>query len=74
MYVVPEAYRQRFHDAKCQDNQSYMEFAHEKETLFDKWCTLQQVGNNYGKLRQLVLLQEVCTYTYQNLPGRAEGP
>jgi len=52
--LVPEAYRQRFCDAKCQDNQTYMEFACEKETLFDKWCASQQFGNNYG-LRQLML-------------------
>ena len=28
--LVPEAYCQRFRDAKCQDNQTYMEFARDK--------------------------------------------
>ena len=48
--LVPEAYRQRFRDAKCQDSQTYMEFAREKETLFNKWCASQQVGNNFDML------------------------
>ena len=56
--LVPEAYRQRFRDAKCHDNQTYMEFAREKETLFNKWCASQQVGNSFDKLRQLILLEE----------------
>ena len=56
--LVPEAYRQRFRDAKCQDSQTYMEFAREKETLFNKWCASQQMGNNFDKLKQLILLEE----------------
>ena len=56
--LVPEAYRQRFQDAKCQDSQTYMDFAREKETLFNKWCASQQVGNNFDKLKQLILLEE----------------
>ena len=56
---MPEAYRQRFRDAKCQDSQTYMEFAREKETLFNKWCASQQVGNNFDKLKQLILLEEL---------------
>ena len=35
-----------------------MEFARQKEALFNRWCTSQQVGNNYEKLKQLVLLEE----------------
>ena len=40
--LVSKAYRQRFRD-ECQDSQTYMEFAREKETLFDKWCVSQQL-------------------------------
>ena len=29
-----------------------------KEALFNRWCASQQVGNNYEKLKQLVLLEE----------------
>ena len=35
-----------------------MEFARQKEALFNRWCAFQQVGNNYEKLKQLVLLEE----------------
>ena len=56
--LVPEAYRQKFRDTKCQEGKTYMEFACQKEALFNRWCTSQQVGNNYEKLKQLVLLEE----------------
>ena len=35
-----------------------MEFARQKEALFNKWCASQQVGNSFDKLKQLVLLEE----------------
>ena len=35
-----------------------MEFAHQKEALFNRWCASQQVGNSNEKLKQLVLLEE----------------
>ena len=52
---MPKAYRQRFQDAKCQDIQTYVEF---KETLLNRWCASQKVGNSFDKLRQLMLLEE----------------
>ena len=38
-----------------------MEFAREKEMLFNKWCASQQVGSNFEKLKQLILLEEFKT-------------
>ena len=35
-----------------------MEFARDKEVLFDRWCTAKQVDNDYRKLRQLLLVEE----------------
>ena len=35
-----------------------MEFAREKEALFDRWCAAKQVDNDYSKLRQLLLVEE----------------
>ena len=35
-----------------------IEFAREKETLFDRWCSSTKVGSDYEKLRELVLLKE----------------
>ena len=56
--LVPEAYQQRFRDTRKQDGQTYVEFAREKEVLFDRWCTAKQVDNGYHKLRQLLLVEE----------------
>ena len=41
-----------------QESQTYIEFAREKEALFDRWCAAKQVEGNYSKLRQLILIEE----------------
>ena len=56
--LVPEAYRQRFRNARKQDGQTYVEFARDKEALLDRWCTAKQVDNDFHKLRQLLLVEE----------------
>ena len=56
--LVPEAYRQKFRNCKKQESQTYVEFAREKEALFDRWCSAKQVDKDYNKLRQLILLEE----------------
>ena len=56
--LVPEAYRQQFRESKCKEEQTYMELARQKEALFNRWCTSQQVGNSFDKLKQLILLEE----------------
>ena len=56
--LVPEAYCQKFRNCKKQESQTYVEFAREKEALFDCWCTAKQVDNDYNKLRQLILVEE----------------
>ena len=35
-----------------------MEFACEKERLFDRWCTSQEVEGNYTRLCELLLIEE----------------
>ncbi|VDI24763.1 Hypothetical predicted protein [Mytilus galloprovincialis] len=40
--LVPEAYRQKFRSYKKFDSQTYVEFAREKEDLFDKWLTFKE--------------------------------
>ncbi|XP_076745575.1 uncharacterized protein LOC112435382 [Maylandia zebra] len=55
--LVPEAYRQRFRDGKKSANQTYVEFAREKKTLFDKWCHATEV-KTLEDLRELVTLEE----------------
>ena len=56
--LVPEAYRQRFRCFKKSDDQTYVEFGHEKEVLFDRWCHSLQVSD-FDKLRDLVLVEDV---------------
>lgn len=48
-----EAYCQ-FHKLRKQEHPSYMEFALEKEALFDRWCKATEAGN-FEQLKQLVL-------------------
>ena len=56
--LVPEAYRQKFRSYKKYENQTYVEFAREKEDLFDRWLTSKKIDKNFDKLRQLLLLEE----------------
>ena len=70
--LVPEAYRQRFRGLSKLDEQTYVEFAREKEISFSSWCKSQEAETKED-LRQLVLLEDlkncllvaVCTYLNQ---------
>ena len=53
--LVPEAYRQRFRNLKKQERQTHVEFAREKENLFDRWCHSQNIGDDFNKLTHSVL-------------------
>ena len=55
---VPEAYRQQFRNCRKNFDQTYVEFARIKEQLFDKWCSSKKVGHDFGKIRQLLLIEE----------------
>jgi len=50
---VPEAYWQNFRSSVKEDKQMYVEFAHVKERLFDRW---HSINKEYGKLRELLLI------------------
>ena len=56
--LVPEAYRRKFRKCKKDSNQTYVEFARNKEQLFDRWCCSKKIDQNYDKLRQLMLVEE----------------
>ena len=56
--LVPEAHRQKFRNCKKDSNQTHVEFARNKEQLFDRWCCSKKIDQNYYKLRQLVLVGE----------------
>ena len=55
---MPEAYRQKFINLTKEDSQTYIEFARQKETLFDRWCAAKTVEKDFCKLRQLLLVEE----------------
>ena len=59
--LVPEAYHQQFREIKCKEGQTYMEFARQKEVLFNRWCTSQQIGDSFERLKQFILLEEFKT-------------
>ena len=40
--LVPEAYRQKLRSCKKWDDQTHVEFAREKELLFEKWLTSKE--------------------------------
>ena len=53
--LVPEAYRQNFRSYR----KTYTEFAREKEVLFDRWCLSKEIAQDFCKLRQLILIEDV---------------
>ena len=55
--LVPEAYRQKFRGWKKGNQQSYLEFAKDKELFFDKWCRSEEV-ETLEDLTQLILVEE----------------
>ena len=56
--MVPEAYRQKFRNYRKRDEQTHVEFAREKEMLFEKWLTSKEVNKNFERMRQLILIEE----------------
>ena len=56
--LVPEAYRQKFWNYLKYDSKTHVELAREKENLFNRWCHSKEVGPNFKKLKQMVLLEE----------------
>ena len=57
--LVPEAYRQKFRNYYKQESQTRVEFAHEKEVYFDRWCNSREVGTDFDKIRQVILTEEI---------------
>ena len=55
--LVPE-YHQKFRNYRKQESQTHVEFGHEKEVYFDKWCNFREVGTDFEKLREVILIEE----------------
>ena len=56
--LVPEAYRQKFRNYLKYDSKTHVEFAREKENLFNRCCHSKEIGQDFKKLKQMVLLEE----------------
>ena len=56
--LVPAAYRQKFRNYLKYDSKTHVEFAREKENLFNRWCHSKEIGQDFKKLKQMVLLEE----------------
>ena len=56
--LVPEAYRQKFRNYLKYDSKTHVEFVREKENLFNRWCHSKEIGQDFRKLKQMVLLEE----------------
>ena len=59
--LVPEAYHQNFRNYRKQESQTHVEFAHEKEVYFDRWCNSRGVGTDFEKLREVIFI-DIKTY------------
>ena len=53
--LVPKVYQQKFRGSTKGDTQTYVEFALEKEILFDRWCASMGVEEDFKKLRELMI-------------------
>ncbi|KAG1666925.1 hypothetical protein GQR58_018668 [Nymphon striatum] len=72
--LVPEAYRQRFRNLrKIDDNQTFIEFAHEKEMYFNRWCTSRLVDNDFTKLKELMLIEEFKRCVKDDIKSYLDG-
>ena len=56
--LVAEDYRQKFRNYLKFDSKTHVEFAREKENLFNRWCHSKEIGQDFKKLKQMVLLEE----------------
>ena len=56
--LVPEAYRQKFRNYLKYDSKTHVEFAMKKENLFNRWCHSKEIGQDFKKLKQMVLLEK----------------
>ena len=45
-------------EQKVENLAKAVKFAHEKEVYFDRWCNSREVGTDFEKLRQVILIEE----------------
>ena len=55
--LVPEAYRQKFRNYQKPESLTHVEFMREKELLFDRWLSSQNI-TTFEDLRDIVILED----------------
>ena len=65
--LVPEAYHQKFRNYHNQESQTHVEFAHEKDVYFDRWCNSREVDTDFEKLRQAILVEEFKRFVHDGI-------
>lgn len=63
---MPEAYRQKFRSHLKTAKQTYVEFAREKKTLFEKWCLSSGIMT-LDQLQELLLLEDFKSSIPENI-------
>ena len=56
--LVPEAYRQKFRKFTRSNGQTFVEFARQKEIVFDRWYQSLKIEKKYEELKEVVLMEE----------------
>ena len=56
--LVPEAYRQRFRKSGRSHGQTFVEFARQKEIVFDRWYRSLKIEKSFDELKEVVLMEE----------------
>ena len=56
---MPEAYRQQFRNRRKRGEETFVEFAHEKSQLLDRWCKAKGAEDDFAKFREMILVEEM---------------
>lgn len=65
--LVPEAYQLKFWSWRKPWNHTYLEFAHEMQMFWDRWCASKGVSENFEKLRQMMLMEQFKNCVPENM-------
>uniref|UniRef100_UPI00358F02C7 uncharacterized protein n=1 Tax=Myxine glutinosa TaxID=7769 RepID=UPI00358F02C7 len=65
--LVPEAYRQKFRNARKRESETHVEFARVKENMLDRWCESKGVGKDFETLRDLILVEEFQQCVHEDI-------
>ena len=56
--LVPEDNRQKFRNFKKEADRTHVEFAREKDRLFDRGCMSEKIGTHFNNLKEMILPEE----------------